>query len=210
MATAELPPTTALDVPRIGPECAGILMSPEEFDAVDDYDEDYRYELVRGVLVVTPVPLDEEAGHNDCLAYLLLDYKRKHPLGQALDATLAERYLRTTEGRRRPDRVIWAGLGRQPNPKVDVPTIAVEFVSEGKRNWTRDYVAKRGEYLEVGIIEYWIFDRFRRTLTVYRNPPDVETTVLAEGETYRTPLLPGFELSVGEVLQAADVWRDPS
>ena len=31
---------------------AGILMTPEEFDAVEEWDEDYRYELVQGVLVV--------------------------------------------------------------------------------------------------------------------------------------------------------------
>jgi len=210
MATAELPQTTALVVPPIGPECAGISMSPEEFDAIEEYDEGYRYELVRGVLVVTPVPLEEEAGHNDSLGYLMLDYRKKHPLGRSLDATLPERYIRTAEGRRRADRVAWAGLGRQPNPKVDVPTIAVEFVSGGKRDWTRDYVAKRREYLDAGVVEYWIFDRFRRTLTVYRNPPAVETTVLAETGIYQTPLLPGFELSIAEVLQAADAWRDPS
>ncbi len=55
----------------IGPESAGILMSPEEFDAIEEYDELYRYELIRGVLVVTAVPLEEEAHPNETLGGLL-------------------------------------------------------------------------------------------------------------------------------------------
>ena len=50
--------------------------------------------------------------------------------------------------------MIWAGLGRLPNPKRDVPTIAFESVSAGKRNWKRDYVDKREEYLEAGVVEH--------------------------------------------------------
>jgi len=205
MATAELPQTTALVVPPIGPECAGISMSPEEFDAIEEYDEGYRYELVRGVLVVTPVPLEQEADPNECLGGLLFVYRERHPLGRALDRTRPERYIRTKDGRRKADRVIWAGLGRRPSEKADLPTIAVEFVSGGKRNWRRDYVLKRNEYLEVGIAEYWIFDRFDRILTVYRNSPTgAITVVVGEGEVYRTPLLPGFELPISRLLEAVD------
>ena len=36
------------------PELAGTLMTPEEFDAIDDGEEGYSYELVHGVLVVNP------------------------------------------------------------------------------------------------------------------------------------------------------------
>ena len=49
--------------PILGPESAGMLMTPEEFDAVNDYDENYRYELIHGVLVVNPIPNPEETGH---------------------------------------------------------------------------------------------------------------------------------------------------
>jgi Uma2 family endonuclease len=37
-----------------------MLMTPEEFDAVTDYDERFAYELVNGVLVVTPIPSEAE------------------------------------------------------------------------------------------------------------------------------------------------------
>ena len=41
---------------RLSPSCAGLRMTPEEFDGVLDFDERYRYELINGVLVVTPPP----------------------------------------------------------------------------------------------------------------------------------------------------------
>jgi Uma2 family endonuclease len=189
----------------LGPGLAGTLMTPEEFDAVDEVDEDFTYELIHGVLVVSPPPLEEERGPNEKLGTLLDNYKMQHPQGSALDDTLGEQHVRTPENRRRADRVIWAGLGRAPNPRKDVPTIVVEFVSEGKRSRVRDYREKRAEYLAAGIREYWIIDRFKRTLTICR--VGCADVVVPEGEVYRTPFLPGFELPLALLLAVADRWR---
>jgi Uma2 family endonuclease len=193
---------------RIGPSCAGVRMTPEEFDAITDYDDRYRYELVHGVLVVTPIPSEAEADPNEELGHWLRAYRDDHPQGSTLNLTLSERYLRTADSRRRADRVIWAGLGRRPDPAVDVPTIAVEFVSRSKRDWRRDYEEKRHEYMAIGVAEYWIIDRFRRTMTVYSNPPrGPAERIVAETETYRTDLLPGFELPLARILAVADGWK---
>ncbi len=105
--------------------------------------------------------------------------------------------------------MIWAGLGRRPDPRADIPTIVIEFVSESRRDWLRDYVEKRAEYLDAGVAEYWIVDRFRRTLTVYRRPPaEPVEIVVPESGTYRTDLLPGFELPLARLLAVADRWND--
>jgi Uma2 family endonuclease len=210
MSTTELPhQQAAVAEPAIGPGSAGIRMTPSEFDAIDNYDELYRYELVNGVLVVNPIPLEGQAGPNDFLGYLLNLYKYQHPEGSALDETLPERYVHLEESRRQPDRMIWAGLGRRPNPREDVPTIAVEFVSAGRRNWIRDYETKRDEYLAVGVREYWVIDRFARTMTVYAPGDDApQTRVVTEAETYHTTLLPGFELPLARLLAEADKWND--
>ncbi|MBV8196014.1 MAG: hypothetical protein JOY80_10880, partial [Candidatus Dormibacteraeota bacterium] len=37
----------------LGPGLAGTLMTPDEFHAANEVDEDFRYELIHGVLVVT-------------------------------------------------------------------------------------------------------------------------------------------------------------
>jgi Uma2 family endonuclease len=195
------------EVAVLGLDSAGALMTLVEFDAVKECDENYRYELIHGVLVVTPPPLEAERDPNDELGYLLRIYQEQHPRGATLDKTLPEQTVRTAHSRRRADRVIWAGLGRLPDPESDPPTIVVEFVSRGKRNRRRDYQEKRQEYKEAGIGEYWIIDRFRRSLTVFRNhPPKPEKLVFGETDSYRTTLLPGFELSPAKLLALADSW----
>lgn len=192
----------------LGLEMAGTFLTPEEFDAVEEVDRNYRYELIDGKLIVTPPPLEAERGPNEELGFLLNLYRHQHPQGSALDDTLPEHTVITGANRRRADRVIWTGLGRQPDPRLDLPSIVAEWVSESKRDWQRDFVEKRQEYREIGILEYWVFDRFRRTLTVYRGAPETpEELVVHEGEIYRTPLLPGFELPLARLLAVADRWQ---
>jgi Uma2 family endonuclease len=191
-----------------GPELAGIALTPQEFDAIDEADQNYRYELINRRLIVTPPPLEAERDGNEELGFLLRLYRYQDPQGAALDDTLPEQTIVTQANRRRADRVIWAGLGRPPDPRADLPSIVVEWVSERKSDWLRDYVEKLDEYRQIGIAEYWIFDRFRRTLTVYRGTATApEEIVVREGDTYRTSLLPGFELPLARLLVKADRWR---
>ena len=191
---------------KLAPELAGILLSPAELDAVEECDELYNYELVHGVLVVAPPPAAGERRPNDQLGYLLLSYKDQRPQGAALDLTLPEHLIRTPDSRRRADRVIWAGLGRIPNTRQDQPTIAIEFVSASKRDFQRDYITKRDEYLRAGIREYWIIDRFRRRMTVVRGGADPVTEItITEQDTYTTPLRPRFGLPLAQLLAVADV-----
>jgi Uma2 family endonuclease len=190
---------------KLLPELAGIRLSPEEFDAAEECDDLYNYELVHGVLVVAPPPAVGERRPNDRLGYLLQSYQDHHPQGAALDLTLPEHRIITPDSRRRADRVIWTGLGRIPNTHQDQPTIAIEFVSASKRDFQRDYLDKRDEYLRAGVLEYWIIDRFRRRMTVVRGGSEpVTEIVITEQETYATPLLPGFELPLAQLLAVAD------
>jgi Uma2 family endonuclease len=146
--------STAQESLVLGPELAGAYLTPEEFDAVDDCDAAYVYELINGVLVVTPPPSEGERGPNELLSHLLRSYREHHPQGKALDYTLPEHIVRARKNRRRADRVIWAGLGRVPDVERDPPAIVIEHVSRGRRNRKRDYEAKRTEYLEQGVAEY--------------------------------------------------------
>jgi Uma2 family endonuclease len=204
MTTVEHPITL-----RIGPASAGVMMTPDEFDAIDDYDDVCRYELIHGVLVVTPFAAEPERKPNDVLGYLLQLYQETHPHGAALDETLFEQYISLPGSRRRADRVIWAGLGRRPDPSTDVPTIAIEFLSEGKAAWKRDCIEKRDEYLTLGVREYWVINRFERVMIVFRLESGMATELrIVDNEVYRTPLLPGFELPLARLLAAADRWTD--
>lgn len=191
------------------PELNGVQMTPREFDTAEIVDEFHRYELINGVLIVSPPPLEEERDPNERLGHLLLLYQEQHPQGAALDRTLPQQRIRTRRSRRIADRAIWAGLGRKPK-RDEVPTIVAEFVSKDRRDWLRDYKIKKREYMAIGIKEYWIIDRFRRTMTVIINEPDApREMVVRERQTYRTPLLPGFELPLAQLLAAADYWEKP-
>lgn len=200
-----MPTATLESTLTLGPEHNGILMSVDEFDAIEDYDDTYRYELIHGVLIVSPIPLPTERILNDELALELGTYRRDHPNGRHLDFMLPENYVHLEDSRRRADRVLWCGLGRRPHMKNDPPTIAIEIVSKTRRDRRRDYEEKRDEYLAIGVFEYWAFDRFLRRLTVFTPGPNgpVERTFLA-GQTYESPLLPGFVFHVDHYLAVAD------
>jgi Uma2 family endonuclease len=192
---------------RFGPGSSGILMTPHEFDRAD-FVEGWRYELVNAVLIVSPIPSMKENDPNEELGHWLRTYRDQHPNGSALDHTAHEWEVKTRRNRRRADRVIWAGLGRLPR-RNETPTIIAEFVSAGKRNRERDYEVKRKEYRAIRVKEYWIIDRFDRTLTVFstiagKSPKQV----IRENQTYKTELLPGFELPLARLLALADRWPE--
>ncbi len=190
---------------RLGPRAAGMLLTPQEFDRAL-FKEGWRYELINEVLVVSPSPLRNERDPNGELDFLLRLYQHQHPQGAALDLTLSEETIEATKNRRRADRVIWAGLGRLPGPH-EPPTIIVEFVSKGRINLERDYVAKRMEYREIGVKEYWVIDRFSKTMTVYVFADDGDQVIVVSvDQIYATPRLPGFEVPLRRLLELADRW----
>jgi hypothetical protein len=81
----------------ISREWNGTLMSPEEFDAATDWDDAFCYELLNGVLIVTPSPSPGERGPNDLLAHWLLNYQENDPEGSCLNVTLPEHTLAHAE-----------------------------------------------------------------------------------------------------------------
>jgi Uma2 family endonuclease len=164
--------------------------------------------LINGLLIVSPTPSRKERHPSEQLGHWLWTYHDQHPQGSSMDLTLPEEEVETKQNRRRVDRAIWAGLGRDPE-EGETPTIAVELVSSGKVNQERDYIAKRAEFRELGVRQYWVIDRFRRTLTVYDFGGEKdEERIIPEGETYESPLLPGFVLDLKRLLAFADRWAN--
>jgi len=101
------------------------------------------------------------------------------------------------------DRAIWAGLGRDPE------------AGESRQSWSSSSPEVRSirtgihrqaaEYREIGVRQYWVIDRFRRTLTVYTfSGESDQVQVISENQNYESPLLPGFELPLGLLLKLAD------
>ena len=187
----------------IGPRHAGMRMTGEEWEAHEDWDRAYRYELYDGVLVVCPAPGCGETSPNDELGRLLRNYIVLKPDGPA-KLTLPERYIRIdADNRRRCDRAVWCGEFPQKPDEVP-PTVAIEIVSASARDRRRDYVTKRAEYLSVGVREYWVIDRHARTITKFDAAGE---TVYDEAATVASDHLPGFELPVTAMTTAADLFE---
>ncbi len=193
--------------PSFGPTDNGRVMSLREFDR-GEFERGWRYELVNGVLIVSHAPVLNERDPNEELGHILRTYQEHHPQGSALDLTVPEHDVETGNNRRRADRAIWAGLGRLPR-KNETPTITVEFVSKDRRDWVRDYETKRDEYLDAGVSEYWIFDRFTEILTVWTQKNGRRTKkMFSANETFSTPRLPGLVLGLRKLFDLATRWGD--
>ena len=86
--------------PVFGPRSNGILMTPAEFDRAN-FKRGWRYELINGVLIVSPTPSEGELDPNEELGRWLRNYREDHPEGKCLDKTTMERIIRLGNDRRR-------------------------------------------------------------------------------------------------------------
>lgn len=84
---------------------------------------------------------------------------------------------------------------------IAAPNLVIEVVSLGKENRNRDFKAKRGLYAKYGVEEYWIVDREKRLITIFRSRDEKleETVTLHDVDQLTSALLPGFSLDVGSV-----------
>ena len=161
-------------------EASPDLLSVEEYARLRE-SEEYRSELVRGVLVREP-HLESEG-----LGVVLTD------VGVALPGM-----ARTVRG---PDLAFWRA-GRLPTPLPagfleEAPDLAVEILSPS--NSASEMLEKVREYLEAGTLLVWVVDPASRTATVYRSRNDIR--IVTDDEALDgDDVLPGFRVVLGEVL----------
>ena len=86
----------------------------------------------------------------------------------------------------------------------DGADLAIEIVSASLEDRERDLVAKRIEYAQAGIQEYWIVDPAEETITVLSLSGDVysESGFFNRGDVVTSSLLPELALPVSEILDA--------
>jgi Uma2 family endonuclease len=161
-------------------------------------------ELIDGVLVEKAMGLPESL-----LAAYLIEFMghfvRVQKLGKVFGADGMLRVLPTQI--RIPDvcYISWDRLPGRKVPKVQVPRLApdlaIEVLSPG--NTEKEMDRKRSDYFEAGVLECWEVLIPTRELVQYR--ADGSVTRFAETAMATTELLPGFELSVGELFAELDV-----
>jgi Uma2 family endonuclease len=74
-------------------------------------------------------------------------------------------------------------------------------LSLGNQNRKRDLESKRGLYARFGVEEYWIVDREKRCVMIFRLHDQTleESVVLHEGDDLTSSSLPGFVVKVGSL-----------
>jgi Uma2 family endonuclease len=178
------------------------LTVDEYLDA--DLPEGWRYELVGGVVQVTPVPGIPHDSVIEKLNRLLVQYAERRPdviahITQRSAVTLLDRSTA-----REPDFAVYA-----PSEMADktgktwkdvTPSLVVEVVSPGHE--ARDDEEKRRDYWDAGIAEYWIADPDRRKLTVLaRARSEWNKAELDDTQVYRSPQFPELEVDVAMIFR---------
>jgi len=144
----------------------------EEYLAYDN-GTDTRYELVDGQLRVIPPQSPE---HHALARFLFIELLKHFPLERVVCNTEIEVTGRLSRCRV-PDLLVHseASLAALAGARRAIltrdrppPIIAIEIVSPGKANHSRDYRHKHTEYAARGIAEYWIVDPQVRRVTLCR------------------------------------------
>lgn len=124
-------------------------------------DDGNKYELIDGVLYVTPAPTPR---HEDVLARLsalLGPYVARERLGYVYHPRAV---IRLDGSEVEPDLFVrqQADFGNKWE-LAPVAPLVVEVLSDSTRR--RDHEVKRDFYLRAGVGEYWIIDQERRSIT---------------------------------------------
>jgi Uma2 family endonuclease len=165
-------------------------------------DDGWRYEVLRGVLHVTPAPSWKHQRAVLRLGVLAENFLGTEPLGAVcvspLDVILPGRLADPVQ----PDLVFISRerLGIVKDRLVEgAPDLIIEVLSPS--NWLDDRRDKFEIYAEAGVREYWIASPMERTVEVFvlRNGIYELLGKFGEGEHVRSEVLPSFTPAINEI-----------
>jgi Uma2 family endonuclease len=163
-------------------------------------DDGNRYEIVEGVLYMSPAPSFDHQYALFELARLLGNYTREHRLGLVLVAPFDVRLFVGADPVQ-PD-LLFFRPGNLPAAGSaffqGIPDLIVEVVSPGSTRL--DQYIKFGAYEKAKVPEYWLVDPRGRMVTVFSLDPAKgeyqEISRAVAGDQLTSPTFPGFVLPV--------------
>lgn len=166
-------------------------------------DDGNKYELIDGVLFVTPAPSDRHQLVAGTLYSRLRAYMRPSSVGRAMFAPADVRRGDSERNRIQPDvfvvRISGGQFPEYPYVMSEL-LLAVEIVSPS--NPAYDYQTKRALYLE-SIPEYWVVNIEAGTITRWRGPDDPGTLLTGTLEWQPDGMAAPFVLDVQEFFDDA-------
>jgi Uma2 family endonuclease len=160
-------------------------------------------EVIDGVLVEKAMGYFE-ARVATVLLFLIEQFLEKHDLGIVVGPDGLVRISSTRS--RAPDAVFfsWDKFPGRVLPAAAVPSLvpnlAVEVLSRG--NTRTEIETKLDEYFAAGVQAAWVIDPTRQTARIYESR-DAEVDIAIDGLLCAPHVLPGFEVSLGELLNRA-------
>ncbi len=184
------------------------FQSFEEYLSYDD-GTDILYELFNGELIEVP----PESGKNIQIATflllqfaLLLGYRRVRGHGLELE-------VRGEPRNRYPDLTLVREehiqqLAKRNTLRLSMapPLLVIEVVSPGELQRNRDYIAKRTQYQDCGISEYWIVDPEAKTVLILELTENTYTEVGSFWGNARvlSPQFSELNLTAAQILEAGN------
>ncbi|MEL6442078.1 MAG: Uma2 family endonuclease [Cyanobacteria bacterium J06621_8] len=181
------------------------FQSFEEYLAFDD-GTDKLYELFNGELIEVP----PESGKNVQIATFLLikfaelfNYRqvRGHGLELEVNGEPRNRYPDLTI--LREEHIEQLKKRNTVRLNMSPPLLVVEVVSPGELQRNREYIAKRMQYQDCGIPEYWIIDPDTQTVLVLQlSQGTYQETGSFYGESrLRSPQFPKLDITAAEIFE---------
>lgn len=179
---------------RTEPGYLGLRLTADEFLALPE--NSTHYELVDGVVVMSPSPAYWHQRIVTELLYQLHSFLRENPIGEVvpdIDVRLGANLVY------RPDVVFLVGkkAALLADKVTEIPDLVVEIVSPSSRGY--DVTTKRRDYEVAGVGEYWLIDPADESMTflVLRDGSFIEA--IPQGGRYRANAVPGFELDIERI-----------
>lgn len=166
-------------------------------------DDGSRYEIIDGELLVTRSPHVRHQTSCVKLATQLENWSEQTGLGVVI---FAPGVIFTDTDNVIPD-VVWVSKERleqivdEAGHLTGAPELVIEVLSPGRDQERRDRELKLRLYSVQGVDEYWIVDRQRQLIAIYRRDGGLLrlAMTLYSKDTLTTPLLPNFSCLVSRI-----------
>ena len=86
------------------------------------------------------------------------------------------------------------------------PLLVVEIVSPGELQRNRDYVAKRSQYEDLGIPDYWIIDPQAQTVSVFilQSGRYAEAQVFTDRDRLTSAQMPTLDIAIADLFAVVE------
>ncbi len=174
---------------KIKPLYHGLKVDWKDYMQLEE--DGFKYDVIEGVMLMTPSPNFEHGNQEIQFGYFLKKYLLKNPLGKAV--VEVDVYLPDNGDPLRPDIsfLLNENLSYAKTHIYGTPDLVCEILSDSTAE--RDLGIKADRYLKCSVKEYWIIDPRDQSMQVWFNR--ISKWEKKIGKKLKSELLSGFTLT---------------